>query len=114
MTDDRLNFTATYSEMADEELLDIARDSADLMESARTALQLELDKRGLKLESPAESTVDDTDWLLYCPTCNHTVKDPLTCGECTTVICRVCGTPLRMPDYLTNPSEDEDISGGTQ
>jgi hypothetical protein len=31
---------------------------------------------------------------LYCPTCAAEVKDPLTCGDCSAVICRVCGTPL--------------------
>jgi hypothetical protein len=31
---------------------------------------------------------------LYCPNCAHEVTDPLTCGDCSAVICRVCGTPL--------------------
>jgi hypothetical protein len=31
---------------------------------------------------------------LYCPTCAVEVTDPLTCGDCSAVICRICGTPL--------------------
>jgi hypothetical protein len=38
--------------------------------------------------------------LLYCPTCARPVEDPLTCGDCSAVICRVCGTPLESPDEL--------------
>jgi len=30
----------------------------------------------------------------YCPNCAREVTDPLTCGDCSAVICRVCGTPL--------------------
>jgi len=28
------------------------------------------------------------------------VDDPLTCGDCSSVICRVCGTPLEVPEDL--------------
>jgi hypothetical protein len=38
--------------------------------------------------------------LLYCPQCAREVVDPLTCGDCSAVICRVCGTPLEMPEDL--------------
>jgi hypothetical protein len=31
---------------------------------------------------------------LYCPQCAREVTDPLICGDCSAVICRVCGTPL--------------------
>ncbi len=31
---------------------------------------------------------------LYCPNCAREVDDPLICGDCSAVICRVCGTPL--------------------
>jgi hypothetical protein len=31
---------------------------------------------------------------LYCPNCAREVADPLICGDCSAVICRVCGTPL--------------------
>ena len=37
---------------------------------------------------------------LYCPTCAREVDDPLTCGDCSAVICRVCGTPLEVPEDL--------------
>ena len=37
---------------------------------------------------------------LYCPNCAHEVDDPLTCGDCSAVICRVCGTPLEVPEDL--------------
>jgi hypothetical protein len=38
--------------------------------------------------------------LLYCPSCAIEVADPLTCGDCSAVICRICGTPLESPDEL--------------
>src|SRR5262249_55223483 len=38
--------------------------------------------------------------LLYCPRCAQEVTDPLTCGDCSSVICRRCGTPLESPDEL--------------
>jgi hypothetical protein len=37
---------------------------------------------------------------LYCPTCALAVSDPLTCGDCSAVICRVCGAPLEMAEDL--------------
>jgi hypothetical protein len=37
---------------------------------------------------------------LYCPNCAREVTDPLTCGDCSAVICRICGTPLEAPDEL--------------
>jgi len=37
---------------------------------------------------------------LYCPACALEVRDPLTCGDCSAVICRRCGTPLESPDEL--------------
>ena len=37
---------------------------------------------------------------LWCPTCARPVNDPLVCGDCSAVICRVCGTPLESPDEL--------------
>lgn len=37
---------------------------------------------------------------LYCPKCAREVTDPLTCGDCSAVICRQCGTPLESADEL--------------
>jgi hypothetical protein len=37
---------------------------------------------------------------LWCPVCALPVNDPLVCGDCSAVICRVCGTPLEIPDEL--------------
>jgi hypothetical protein len=37
---------------------------------------------------------------LYCPVCAREVDDPLTCGDCSAVICRACGTPLEIPEDL--------------
>jgi hypothetical protein len=37
---------------------------------------------------------------LYCPRCAQEVTDPLTCGDCSAIICRRCGTPLESPDEL--------------
>jgi len=41
-----------------------------------------------------------TQTALWCPTCARPVNDPLTCGDCSAVICRVCGTPLESADEL--------------
>ena len=35
----------------------------------------------------------------YCPVCAR-VADPLVCGDCHALICRVCGTPLERIDEL--------------
>jgi hypothetical protein len=43
---------------------------------------------------------EKTSPTLYCPTCAREVDDPLTCGDCSSVICRVCGTPLEVPEDL--------------
>jgi hypothetical protein len=37
---------------------------------------------------------------LYCPNCAEEVNDPLTCGDCSSVICRRCGTALETSDEL--------------
>lgn len=37
---------------------------------------------------------------LWCPNCAKEVDDPLVCGDCSAVICRVCGTPLESADEL--------------
>jgi hypothetical protein len=37
---------------------------------------------------------------LWCPICARVVIDPLVCGDCSAVICRVCGTPLESADEL--------------
>jgi len=47
--------------------------------------------------SPAPESKSD---LLYCPRCAQEVSDPLTCGDCASIICRRCGTPLESPDEL--------------
>jgi len=37
---------------------------------------------------------------LYCPNCAREITDPLTCGDCSAVICRICGTPLESSSDL--------------
>jgi hypothetical protein len=37
---------------------------------------------------------------LWCPICARPVDDPLVCGDCSAVICRVCGSPLESSDEL--------------
>ncbi len=97
MPEDGFDYPTTYSAMADEELLELARESTTLLESAQSALQNELDRRGLKPE-PEKGSTEDADSSFCCPKCVRGVNDPLTCGECSTMICRVCGTALRMPE----------------
>jgi len=50
-------------------------------------------------ESPTNGSGYSPDGF-YCPKCASEVDDPLTCGDCSAVICRVCGTPLEMPEDL--------------
>lgn len=42
----------------------------------------------------------ETPALFYCAHCAKEVHDPLTCGDCSSQICRVCGTPLESSDDL--------------
>jgi hypothetical protein len=36
----------------------------------------------------------------YCTQCAEPVLDPLQCGDCASLICRKCGTPLERIDEL--------------
>jgi hypothetical protein len=36
----------------------------------------------------------------YCPRCRAAVAQPLVCGDCASLICRKCGTPLENIDDL--------------
>jgi len=46
-------------------------------------------------EKPAQENND-----FYCPRCQTAVADPLACGDCGSIICRRCGTPLERIDEL--------------
>jgi hypothetical protein len=109
MIPDDFNYATTYSQMEDEELLEVARDSSDLVEAAKAALGKELDKRGLKPPLAQREAADPK--LAYCPSCDREVDDPLTCGECSSVICRVCGTALRMPGDLEGDEAESQAAG---
>jgi len=54
------------------------------------------------MESPpkAPPAAEKAAVVFYCPVCAVEVSDPLTCGDCSAVICRRCGTPLESPDEL--------------
>src|ERR1700761_3287169 len=93
MTPQDSDYARTYAAMADEELTELAHESASLLEPAQRALQLEMDKRGLKVEALQPTRVEQPQ---RCPGCGREVTDPLTCGSCATTICRVCGTPLEL------------------
>jgi hypothetical protein len=109
MIPEDFDYARTYSEMEDDELLEVARDSSDLVDAAKTALAKEMDKRGLKPEL-AKIEAADTE-LPYCPNCDREVSDPLTCGECSSVICRVCGTALRMPGEVEGDEAASQAAG---
>ena len=49
---------------------------------------------------PQNPTLEPSPGSLYCPNCAEEVTDPLTCGDCSSVICRRCGTPLESSDEL--------------
>jgi hypothetical protein len=59
-----------------------------------------LQSRKLMAQLPPTPGKEKTSPTLYCPTCAREVDDPLTCGDCSSVICRVCGTPLEVPEDL--------------
>jgi hypothetical protein len=59
-----------------------------------------LQSRELMAQTPPKPSNGQDPTVLYCPTCAREVGDPLTCGDCSAVICRVCGTPLEMPEDL--------------
>jgi hypothetical protein len=46
------------------------------------------------------STTEATSADFYCPQCAQPVADPLACGDCASLICRRCGTPLERVDDL--------------
>jgi hypothetical protein len=50
--------------------------------------------------NPAPGKEEGKDVRLWCPNCGREVNDPLVCGDCSAVICRVCGTPLESADEL--------------
>jgi hypothetical protein len=54
----------------------------------------------IHMPQPPEPRPESRPQPLYCPNCAREVTDPLTCGDCSAVICRVCGTPLESPDEL--------------
>ena len=60
MIPEDFDYAKTYSEMEDDELLEIARDSKDLMDAAKEALDKEMQGRGLKLEK-GEAASGDSD-----------------------------------------------------
>ncbi|MGA8270962.1 MAG: hypothetical protein WB919_05335 [Candidatus Sulfotelmatobacter sp.] len=49
---------------------------------------------------PQNAPPDPPSGSFYCPNCAKEVNDPLTCGDCSAIICRRCGTPLESPDEL--------------
>jgi len=56
---------------------------------------------GMMMEiSPKPASASNPPAPFYCPDCAAAVSDPLTCGDCSAVICRRCGTPLESSDEL--------------
>jgi hypothetical protein len=110
MIPEDFDYARTYSGMEDDELLQVARDYSDLVVAAKTALDKELDKRGLKPELAKVVAEQAPEWA-YCPNCNREVSDPLTCGECSSVICRLCGTALRMPSNVEGDEAGSQAAG---
>ena len=47
----------------------------------------------------ADTETEDNE-VLYCPNCEAAIDNPLVCGDCAAVICRMCGTPLEKMDEL--------------
>jgi hypothetical protein len=51
-------------------------------------------------EPVAEPNPKPADADLWCAACARVVADPLVCGDCSAVICRLCGAPLESADEL--------------
>ena len=49
---------------------------------------------------PKKPLPDSEPGTFYCPNCAEIATDPLTCGDCSSVICRRCGTALELSDEL--------------
>jgi hypothetical protein len=49
---------------------------------------------------PRDETREPADAEFYCPRCASPVANPLSCGDCGSLICRICGTPLERIDDL--------------
>jgi hypothetical protein len=49
---------------------------------------------------PDDATKHDDATEFYCPRCQQLAADPLMCGDCASIICRRCGTPLERVDEL--------------
>ncbi len=58
MIPEDFNYAETYSAMEDDELLEISRDSVDLVDAAKNALRQEMEKRGLKPEQGKAEIAD--------------------------------------------------------
>jgi hypothetical protein len=54
----------------------------------------------MEISPKAEASSQKNTAPLYCAVCAVEVNDPLTCGDCSSVICRRCGTPLESSDEL--------------
>jgi len=51
-----------------------------------------------KAAMPEEQRGEMTEF--YCPQCDRPADRPLRCGDCGSLICRQCGTPLEQADEL--------------
>lgn len=82
-------------------LLGLLREKKSLAAELLTAGGATLESVHAKLrQARGEKPTGMAPGSLYCPSCAREVTDPLTCGDCSAVICRVCGTPLESPDEL--------------
>jgi hypothetical protein len=67
---------------------------------AETATVIKMAQNPSSPNQSQRTPQDSTAPALWCATCARPVDDPLTCGDCSAVICRVCGTPLEAADEL--------------
>ena len=52
------------------------------------------------MAKPDDPELEQEKPSLYCPNCAEEVTDPLMCGDCSSIICRRCGTALESSDEL--------------
>jgi hypothetical protein len=69
----------------------VSQQARDMLRFSRMRLENQSSPDGQAKQEPAQ---------LWCAICARVVSDPLVCGDCSAVICRVCGTPLESSDEL--------------
>src|ERR1700689_4311165 len=78
----------------------IDRDGGTLLSFVAHKASIRYPRIGMASKPPSTQPQTPLTEDLWCPTCARAVRDPLVCGDCSAVLCRICGTPLESADEL--------------